>query len=87
MYRVIMELVNNIIRHSGASEATVQLIGYDNHLALMAEDNGRGFSRDLGKGLGLRSIRSRVEFLGGEIAIDTGASGTTIIIRVPVGSS
>jgi signal transduction histidine kinase len=84
MYRIILELTSNIIKHSAASEATVQMIYYENQLELMAEDNGRGF--DIGHntdGIGLRNIQTRINYLKGTLAIDTNTHGTTIIIQIP----
>lgn len=83
IYRIILELTNNIIKHSQAAEATVQLINYDTYLEIMAEDNGRGFNNKDAEGIGLKNILSRVNFLQGIINIDTGNSGTTVMIKLP----
>jgi signal transduction histidine kinase len=83
IYRILMELTTNINKHSMATEATVQLV-YDTHyLELMVEDNGKGFDDRKSDGIGLKNIRSRVDYLGGSMNIDTGQKGTTIIIRIP----
>lgn len=83
LYRIIMELTSNILKHSGASEATIQLIYYDDHLEIMTEDNGQGFSENKKGGIGMKNIRSRINYLSGEMKIDTGPKGTTIIISIP----
>lgn len=84
IYRIIMELSNNIIRHSKATEATVQLIYHTDQLAIMAEDNGKGFSESpVNDGIGLKNIKSRVTYMGGVINIDSGKSGSTITIHIP----
>lgn len=83
LYRIIMELTSNILKHSGASEATIQLIYYDDHLEIMAEDNGQGFNENKDGGMGLKNIRSRINYLSGEMKIDTGPKGITIIISIP----
>ena len=83
IYRIIMELTNNILKHSGATDATVQLIYYDTYLEIMAEDNGKGFSNDLSTGMGITNIESRVNYLQGKMTIDTSVHGTTIMIKVP----
>lgn len=83
IYRIIMELTGNILKHADAGEATIQLIYYDHHLEIMAEDNGKGFVSNEGKGIGLKNIESRVDYLNGELKIDSGAGGTTIMIQVP----
>jgi len=83
IYRILLELSNNILKHASATEATVQLIYYENKLEIVVEDNGRGFAADGVKGIGLRNISSRIKYLAGEINIDSGKSGTTIMIQIP----
>ncbi|WP_158547873.1 sensor histidine kinase [Dyadobacter luteus] len=83
LHRIVMELVSNIINHSGASEATIQFIGYQKHLEIMVEDDGVGFFKPSQKGIGLKSIRSRVNFLKGHCNIDSNERGTTTVIQVP----
>ena len=83
IYRIFMELSNNILKHARATEATLQLIYYDNYLELMAEDNGTGIPENKKEGIGLKNIDSRVKYLKGKINIDSGKSGTTIVIQIP----
>lgn len=83
IYRIIMELTNNIIKHSNATESTIQLLHNDTHLEIITEDNGTGFTETATKGIGLKNIRSRIDYLGGNINIDSGNSGTTTIIHIP----
>jgi signal transduction histidine kinase len=85
IYRIILELVNNVVKHSGASEATVQLVRYPSEINITVEDNGNGISGPLpGSGLGLSSIQSRVDFLKGSFYIDfTEGAGTIAVINVP----
>ena len=80
-----MELSNNILKHSHASEATLQLIYYDMYLEIMAEDNGTGFSevQNENEGMGLKNIKSRISYLKGEMNIDSGKTGTTVMIQIP----
>ena len=84
IYRIILELVHNIIDHAGASEATIQLLYYDENLEIMAEDNGVGFNPNIKEGIGLKNIKSRVSYLNGSINIDSNDHGTTIFIIVPI---
>ena len=89
LYRIGQELINNSLRHSGASELTVQLIEHDNSLVLMVEDNGKGFeSKSLeaeNLGLGLINIESRAKALGGEFLIDSiEGKGVTATIEIPI---
>lgn len=86
IYHITMELVNNIVKHSGATEAVVQLVRHPGYINLTVEDNGKGFNlRERGNGIGLANIESRVEFLGGRMEVDSGAgSGTTVSIDIPI---
>ena len=83
LYRIAQELINNIVRHAGASQALVQLSQNGNVLALAVEDNGRGFATHaLGGGTGLASITKRVEALNGQIEISSAMDkGTQVYIE------
>jgi signal transduction histidine kinase len=83
IYRIILELTHNIIKHSYATESTIQMIYYDGHVEIMAEDNGRGIVSAHEDGIGLRNVRSRVNYLMGEFRIDSSDLGTTIMISLP----
>lgn len=87
IYRVIQEILNNIIKHSGAKEVNFQYLQTDNELMIMVEDNGIGFNEaaEAGKkGIGLKNICSRVENIGGKTHIDSvEGRGTIITITVP----
>ncbi len=87
IYRIIQEVVNNALKHANATHLLIQLVGYEEGLNVLIEDNGRGFdvnSLISGKGMGLRSIESRVKYLEGSMNIDsTPSQGTTINIDIP----
>ena len=83
IYRIIIEITKNILKHSGASEATVQLIFDQDGLEIMAEDDGMGIIKKDSAGIGMKNISSRVKYINGDMRIDTGKHGTTIIIDVP----
>ena len=88
LYRVIQEVVSNIIKHAHATVLTLQLIKHDQELSITIEDNGKGF--DTSKindfeGIGLKNIISRVEFLNGTVHFDsTLGRGTNVIIEIPI---
>ncbi|MGM9476489.1 sensor histidine kinase [Pedobacter sp. GSP4] len=85
IYRIVNELVNNIIRHAYASKATIQILSFDERINIMAEDNGIGFNPVTDKkGLGLQNILSRVNYLNGKIQIDSNQNGTTTTIDIPL---
>jgi signal transduction histidine kinase len=83
IYRIIIEITKNILMHAKATEATIQLLYEEEELVLMAEDNGIGIKKSDSKGIGLKNIYSRVNYINGKISVDSGKKGTTIIINVP----
>ncbi len=88
LYRVIQEIVNNIIKHAKASQISMQLIHHETELNIMIEDNGVGFDTnqlDDFEGIGLKGIKTRIEFLNGSVHFDSSiARGTTVIIDIPL---
>lgn len=86
IYRAFQELMSNIIRHAGASEVTVEMVHHGTSLNLVVIDNGRGFDpQQMAAGLGLKNIRSRIGFIGGEVTMDSRpGQGATCIIDVPL---
>jgi hypothetical protein len=89
IYRVMQEIVNNIIKHAKASNISIQLLRFDNEITLMIEDNGVGFNvtEVMAKegGLGLKNIISRVEYLKGKVHFDSHLGrGTTVSIDIPL---
>jgi len=84
LYRMVSELISNILRHSQASEAIIQILTIDHKIQLMVEDDGIGVRAEGGTyGIGLKNIRTRVELLKGKLTIDSGKMGTVIIIEIP----
>lgn len=88
IYRIILELINNIVKHAAATKSSIQLVRYPAYINLMIEDDGKGFNKeevsDEKKGIGLGNILSRVEYLKGTMEIDSSpGKGTTFIIEIP----
>ena len=90
-YRIVQELLTNVIRHAHATAVSILVRRSRWEWRLTVTDDGAGF--DVGGlspvgGFGLRGIRERVEILAGHVEISSAAdSGTTVQIRIPVGSS
>ncbi len=88
IYRIVQELLNNVLKHAAASEALVQLIKEDNRLHILVEDDGKGFDTailDTNRNAGWNNIRSRVEYLKGRLELHPEAGkGTTVSIEFTV---
>ncbi|MCL6612855.1 MAG: GAF domain-containing sensor histidine kinase [Peptococcaceae bacterium] len=91
LYRILQELLNNVVKHSQATKVQVMFISGQEQTLLVVKDNGTGFDKSRlinpdapGNRLGLASIQERVLLLGGTCDIDSRLGwGTTVIIRVP----
>lgn len=86
IYRIVQELINNIIKHSKATEVSVQLFNANNTIILIVEDNGIGFSSEKKKkGIGLLNISSRLDMVNGDVNFEPSPkSGTLITIKIPL---
>ncbi len=72
IYRIVQELLNNILKHASATEAFVQLIKDNNRLSVVVEDNGKGFDMNISAtkdGAGLANIQSRIDYLKGRLDV------------------
>jgi two-component system NarL family sensor kinase len=88
IYFIIMELLNNIIKHSNATNAFISIEEKDKSLSIHVRDNGKGFKSDKNystEGFGLNQIKARINNIGGEITILSHIkSGTSIHIKAPI---
>jgi signal transduction histidine kinase len=86
LFRIIQELITNIIKHSGGREASVHLTHHETSINVLVEDDGSGFeSSSAPVGMGLYAIRKRIETLAGKLTIDSVlGKGTTVIIDIPL---
>jgi signal transduction histidine kinase len=77
LYRIAQEALTNVMRHSDATEVTIQLAAVGEGLHLKVSDNGRGFRKPSpeGDGLGLKIMRYRAQVLGGELCLEAGPEG------------
>ncbi|PKH52300.1 hypothetical protein CXF68_17070 [Tenacibaculum sp. Bg11-29] len=88
IFRLIQELITNIIKHANATEATINISLFDKNLNIIVEDNGKGFNYNkttLKEGMGINSIQTRIKYLNGTFNVDSTISkGTSIIMDIPV---
>jgi signal transduction histidine kinase len=87
IFRIVQELLSNIVKHAQATHVVVNLLGNEKDIHIMVEDNGKGFNynaSDTSTGLGLRSIEQRIEKLGGNLEVDSRPGhGATISLEIP----
>lgn len=85
LYRIVQEALNNVTRHSGASEAWVRLQFGEQALELQVEDHGKGMSGAKEKtGIGMVAMRERAELIGGEMAfLRPEGGGTLVRLKIP----
>lgn len=84
-YRIIQELMHNILKHAGATQALVQIVFHETQLCITVEDNGRGMPADGNprEGIGLRTIRERIKLLNGQVdTVSTPGQGTSVYIEL-----
>ncbi len=86
IYRIVQELINNIIKHSKATHVSVQLFNANNTIILIVEDNGVGISSNKNKkGIGLLNITSRLDIVNGDVNFASSPkSGTLVTIKIPL---
>jgi signal transduction histidine kinase len=88
IYRIVQELINNIIKHAAAANIYVQLALHENHLTISVEDDGIGFdvqTIQYSTGIGWSNIRNRVEFLKGTLDVRSeNNKGTTTNIDLNI---
>ncbi|MDN6327160.1 MAG: tetratricopeptide repeat protein, partial [Alkalibacterium sp.] len=83
VYRILQELISNMIKHSKATSSELQLTLHENYLNIVFTDNGIGITKNRSsKGIGLRNIKERLLSRNGRLEIDTSAQGTTINIDI-----
>jgi two-component system, NarL family, sensor histidine kinase LiaS len=87
LFRVAQEALANVVRHSGASRAEIDLIYDADRLTLRVADDGRGFdpTKRSQEGFGLQSMSERLEKLGGRVDVEsTPGEGTRVVCVCPL---
>ncbi len=83
IYRIVQELLNNVIKHAKATEIIVQINHHVDTINITIQDNGVGF--DVLKeysGIGIRNINSRVDFLNAKFELESSKEGTTASLLI-----
>lgn len=89
VYRIVQELLGNVIKHAGASEVLIQLMRKEDRFTLTVEDNGKGFDKaSMDKaGAGLANVKARAAYLDGTVDIhSTPGQGSSITVEAKSGS-
>lgn len=91
IYRIVQELVSNVLKHSEATKLSILLTCFDddNLINILVQDNGKGFDTEKEEkdnfGMGIKSLKEMIADLHGEIGFDSNpASGTTVNIDLPI---
>jgi two-component system NarL family sensor kinase len=88
LYRVIQECVNNVLKHADADTLDISVVKEAGEITATVEDNGKGFEtlgQESADGIGLKNIRTRIEYLKGSVDFDsTPGKGTLVALHVPL---
>lgn len=87
VFRTVQELMINVVKHAKATQALVSVVIGDTDVKIQVKDNGQGMpvGTDDKAGIGLSSIRNKVELLKGTISINCKpAKGTVVAVRFPI---
>lgn len=91
LYRIIQEAINNAIKHAQATDLYIQMDIQDDQVHITMEDNGIGFDtqdESLMKGIGLKNIADRVNYINGRLEISSNRDkGTLIVIEIKTNAS
>ncbi len=86
VYRIVQELVSNVLKHAKASELSVSVTRVPGRLSLIVADDGRGFdTQERRAGIGLENVQARAASVGATVQVDsTPGQGTTVSVECPV---
>ncbi len=86
IYRIVQELVSNSIKHAEAKRITVQISNRENNIQITIEDNGKGFDPNKvdSKGIGLKNIDSRIDYLNATKDLVSNSKGTSYTLEIDI---
>ncbi len=89
-FRIVQECLGNVHRHAGSASASIRLFSQDGNAHLEVKDEGRGIPNERqtelslgGGGVGFRGMRERVAQSGGDLRIESDATGTKVTVTIP----
>ncbi len=87
MFRILQESLTNVVRHAGATRASVRLTSHDERIVLEVSDDGQGITKDQlehSRSFGLLGMQERARMFGGVLRIEAGEErGTTVVVSMP----
>ena len=90
VFRIVQECLTNTLRHSGAKNATIRIARLDDGIDVEISDDGTGIPDEKlwqiesgASGVGMRGMRERVRQLDGRMKIESGSSGTKVVVHLP----
>lgn len=91
IYRIVQELLNNVIKHAAARNAIVQVSKTNGDISITVEDDGKGFDTAIlrgAQGIGWHNIQSRVEYLKGKLDVQSApGKGTSVMVEINFGKN
>jgi PAS domain S-box-containing protein len=91
VFRLVQECLTNIHRHSGSKVAAIRITRDAERVLVQVQDQGKGIPAEklaeihsTGSGVGIRGMRERLRQFHGEMAIESDAAGTTVLVTIPI---
>jgi signal transduction histidine kinase len=86
LYRMLQELLHNVVKHAQAAHVLVELVEHDQEVSIVVDDDGIGIDQDHAvKGKGLETVRSKIAYLKGKVGIERKKEGgTLVVIELPI---
>jgi len=84
IYRIFQEIYTNIYKHSQAKNIEISCTQNSDHINIIIEDDGKGFSDNYTEGIGLKNIKERLNKYQGEMIMENSNQGSVIILNMPI---
>ena len=85
IFRVLQELVNNVVKHAEANLVKLSLKKDRDAIRIQLKDNGKGFMNNVSKGIGLKNLQRQILAKQGQFSLETAPNqGTSVFINIPI---